>query len=266
MKISKRHLLLAVAGLLLVARADASPAKVSAVLMPEQEAVVLGEPVLLQVRLQNDGTEPVQIDLGSDFEGNVRFVVNGVDQPPPGLPPEGGFSLIGKVTIQPGKSYSRRFLLDQWSRFDQAGRQQVRFVLDSVPRVEATTTVVVAPRDPEALAKACARLARQAESYEAEPALLAAKALSYVGDEACVGSLAEVVRKSFHGKESAIVGLLNIGTEPALRALAESWDALRWDQQALALNEAERRGKKDALKKELLKAGRSDTVKPPGAD
>jgi hypothetical protein len=265
MKISKRHLLLAIAGLL-ATRANASLSEVRAVLMPEQEAVVPGEPVLLQVRLQNDGTEPVQIDFGSDFEGNVRFGVNGVDQPPPGLPPEGGFSLLGKVTIQPGKSYSRRFLLDQWSRFDQAGRYQVRFVLDSAPRVEATTTVVVAPRDPEALAKACARLARQAESYEAEPALLAAKALSYVGDEACVDSLAEVARKSFHGKEGAIVGLLNIGTEPALRALAESWDALRWEQQALAFNEAERRGKKDALKKELLKAGRSDTVKPPGAD
>jgi hypothetical protein len=266
MKISKRQLLLIVSGLLLAARSDASLPKVSAVLMPEQESLVLGEPVLLQLRLQNEGTESVQIDLGSDFEGNVRFVVNGVDQPPPGLPPEGGFSIPGKVTIQPGKSYSRRFLLNQWSRFDQAGRYQVQFILDSVPRLEATTTLVVAPQDPEALAKACARLARQAESHEAEPALLAAKALSYVGDEACVDSLAEVVRKSFHGKEGAIAGLLRIGTEPALRAIAESWDALRWDQQALAFNEAEQRGKKEALKKELLKAGRSDTVKPPGVD
>jgi hypothetical protein len=266
MKSPKRHLLLVVSALLLAARADASPSKVSAILTPEQETLVLGEPVLMRVRLQNEDAEPVRIDLGSDFESSVRFVVNGIDQPPPGLPPEGGFSIPGKVTIKPGKSYSRLYLLNQWSPFDQAGRYEVRFLLDSLPSVEATTTLVVAPRDSEILAKACARLAGQAESYEAEPALLAAKALSYVGDEACLGSLTEVVRKSFHGKEGAITGLLRIGTESALRALAESWDALRWDQQALAFNEAEQRGKKEALKKALLKSGRSDTVKPPGVD
>jgi hypothetical protein len=265
MKIPKHHLLMIalLAGLLWPVRMDASNPKVSAALAPVQETFVLGEPVLVQARLRNESTEPVQIDFGSNFEGNVRFVVNGIDRPSPGLPPEGGFSSLGDVTLRPGESYSQRFLLDKWSRFEQAGQYQVRFVLDSVPKLEAVTTVVVEPRDPERLAKACAKLAQQAESYEAEPALLAAEALSYVGDEACLPALTEALQKSFHGKEGAIRGLLRIGTEPAIQALVDGWDKLRWDQQALVLNEAETHGRREELRKALVKAGKPASVEMP---
>jgi hypothetical protein len=247
--------------------AHGAGAGVSATLVPDEQAYTLHQPVTALLVLKNVSNQPARVDFGRNFQGNIHLVVNGVSTPPPGLPPEGGISFPGEVELAPGASYSRRLLLDDWYRFEKPGSYQVSAVVNSPPlHLKAASAVVIDPRNPERLAKACSELSRQARAPQVETSVLAARALSYVGDEACLGSLAEVVRESFHGKESAIAGLLRIGTKPALRALAESWDGLRWEQQALALNEAERRGKKEELKKELLKAGRSDTVKPPGID
>lgn len=242
----------------LLAFGHGSGANVTTTLVPDEQAYSLHQPVTAQLILTNDSDRLAQIDFGRNFQGNVQLVVNGVPVPPPGLTPGGGVSFPGEVELAPGKSYSRRLLLDDWHRFDEPGSYQVRVVLESPPlRLEAASTIVIGPRDPELLSKACSELSRQAREPEVETSVLAARALSYVGDEACLDALAEVLRESFHGKEGAIIGLLRIGSEPALHVLVDAWDLLRWDQQALVLNEAKQRGKDEALRKALLKAGKS---------
>jgi hypothetical protein len=238
-------------------RAVASEA-IDATLKPESEMFSLHEPILAELSLQNRSSEPMKIDFGRNFQGNIKLMVDGVSALPPQLPPEGGLSFPGEVELKPGAKYSRLLLLNDWLSFEKPGRYEVRLMLDSPSRrVEADATITVGPRDPERLARSCAALAKRAQGYEAEPAALAAKALSYADDEACLPNLSDVVKRSFHGKEGAILGLVRLGTEPAINVLVEAWSGLRPDQQALALHEAKERGRQDLLMKALSKAGKT---------
>jgi hypothetical protein len=237
---------------------------IDAALTPESETFSLHEPILAELSLQNRSQMPVQIDFGRNFQGNIRLVVNGASALPPQLPPEGGLSFPGEVEIKAGGSYSRLLLFNDWFHFEKPGRYEVRFVLESPPlHIEANATVTVGPRDPERLAKSCAKLAEQARSYEADPATRAAKALSFADDEACLPALAEVVRRSFHGKEGAILGLARLGTPQAIEVLVGEWDKLRVDQMEVAYGELERQGKLESLRAALLKAGKQLGRKDP---
>src|SRR4029079_3548185 len=125
---------------------------VSATLVPDEQAYTLHQPVTAHLVVKNSSDQPAQIDFGRDFQGNIHLVVNGASASPPGLPPEGGMSFPGVVELAPGKSYSRRLLLEDWYRFEEPGTYEVRAVLESPPlRLEAAATVVIGPRDPERL-------------------------------------------------------------------------------------------------------------------
>ena len=88
--------------------------------------VFLGEPVVVEVTVDNHREHKIQADLGFDWTEN--FVVNVVD--PSGtlhtatLLKSCGPNCVGRrgrVVVSPLQSFSHQLVLDRWFRFDQAG-------------------------------------------------------------------------------------------------------------------------------------------------
>jgi len=238
-------------------------AAISVQLELERTALTLGEPVFAVLRLRNESVKPVKVDFGRNSIGNIYLVVNGFKASPPGLRPDGGISFPGEATLEPGTILTRRLLLGEWYDFDKVGSYGIRLVLTSNPiHIESTVALEIGARDSARLAEACERVFSTAILPEAEPALLAAKALSQVSDEACIPVMVRTLKESFHAKEGAIAGLARIGTDEAIQALVEAWEELRWDQRALAFQKLWPGGQDD-LRAALVKAGKPDKVEIP---
>lgn len=226
----------------------------------ESDALSLGEPVFAKLRVRNESVKPVKVDFGRNFIGNIYLVVNGLKASPPGLPPGGGISFLGEAIVEPGTILTRRLLLGEWYDFDKEGSYVVRLVLTSNPiHVESAVALEVGARDSARLAEACESVSSTAILPEAEPVLLAAKALSQVSDEACIPAMVRTLKESFHAKHGAIAGLARIGTAEAIQALVEAWDELRWDQRTLAFQKLWP-GRVDDLRAALVRAGKPDKV------
>src|SRR5262245_10498102 len=96
-----------------------------------QPDVVLGEPIVIHLTIQNRSTEQIQTDLGYDRKGNLRIAVTRpdgvvVEPSPPTSGVGGGISRIPIVVVPRGSVFSQRLILDEWMRLDTPGAYLVR--------------------------------------------------------------------------------------------------------------------------------------------
>ncbi len=230
-------------------------------LRPLRESVSLGEPVLAELTITNEGAGAVELDLGRNQKEKLVITVNDKRTSSPGLPPGGGISFPGGVELAGGESYSQILLLNEWTSFEEEGSYRLRLSLE-VPHqtvvsggaLAAEAVISVVPRDPVRLAATCESLASQAAKPDAAVSSHGGRALSYVSDPACLPALARAVRESPHGKEGAITALARLSTPGAIDGVVRAWDLLLWDQQALAIQEFARHGGRESLAAALEEA------------
>jgi hypothetical protein len=146
--------------------------------------VVLREPVLIQLTIENRSAEGLEFDLGYNRKGNLQFQImrpDGLVTELPRLRPSGigGISRVGRIALRPLGVYTGQLLLDEWTTLDQPGLYDIRLTIDSTFRttsgellkgpVERSLRLRVGPRDEERLRQICDRLAQIAvDGFTAE--------------------------------------------------------------------------------------------------
>ena len=196
--------------------------------------ITLREPIFLVVTLVNSGRDAVEVDLGVEGLGSYRFALvhaDGRRVEAPAVSAE-GFSFEDAVTLDAGEQYRKRLLLDRFLQVDAAGtyRLEARFtgaVTGAGGRqlsAPAAPPLVleVQPRSEERLAETCRQLAATATALrDMGESLIAAEALSRVGDPVAVAALGQVLASGFLPTQSfAVQGLKRIGDSAAVETLA----------------------------------------------
>lgn len=200
---------------------------------PESK-VSLHEPVYVRFSIQNGLDEDVRFDMGLDGRHNFEFSVKGPDGsliriPPRPYPPYVSGNPAEKAPLAPGKTFTKTLLLDEWYQFPVPGRYVVEAKLggqvetvSGTPIAPAAATEIpiqVTPRDPKRLKSVCEELTKKAMNLNAQEALSASYALSYMDDPVAVPYLGRVLDESFHGKLNAIGGLERVGNPEAVHIL-----------------------------------------------
>jgi hypothetical protein len=201
--------------------------------LPET-TVSLHEPVYIQFSIENDLSEAVRFDLGYDGKHNFEFTViepNGsvVRTPPPAMPSSVLGRWVDRAPVAPGKTFTKRLILNEWYEFPVLGNYvveaklggRVQTVLGTPVQTSPTQEIPlqVTPRDRERLQTVCEELTKKALGENAEAASNAAFALSYVNDPVAVPYLGRLLKESVFGRQSAIAGLVRIGNADAVRVL-----------------------------------------------
>jgi hypothetical protein len=213
--------------------------------------VVLHQPVLVQLTIENQLPEPIQVDLGYDRLGNIRMDVRRPDgsrvQPirPTNLDSGGGMSRIGEISVAVGQAFTQQILVDEWLRLDRPGDYQLIVGVNTPIRtasgkvVSSPTTqtldVHVGARDEARLREVCQRLAQiavTAPTYEAKAN--AAAALARVSAPEAIDSIAAVIDASTQVDEFMVQGLERIGTSSARSVLLKMAASARSDRAKLA--------------------------------
>ena len=201
----------------------------------ESAELTLGEPIVLDMSLQNASGELVQLDLRKDCKDNFLFVITGPDGTAISPPPlaSQGLTRVGLVPVEPGRTYKQKLLLNEWTGFPKAGTYLIDVRLSSRPEPGSSAAAYefppsrlelqVHPRDPGRLESLCLSLAlgvEQASSFE--EADWNARTLSYVRDPVAVPYLERVLRTPWFVEPFAIDGLAAIGNAPAVRVLVSA--------------------------------------------
>jgi hypothetical protein len=107
-------------------------------LVSPKERWLLGENILLDYEVKNEGSEPFQVDIGGDYRGGTRadrFKVTAVsvageiqDDPAPSQIHMGG--LGGSFEVQPGKSWYGTVPLMRYRTLSKAGTYSIRVAHD----------------------------------------------------------------------------------------------------------------------------------------
>jgi hypothetical protein len=213
--------------------------------------VPLHVPVIVVLRILNDSTQTIDINLGQDRKGAFSFSITRPDGTKSTFPPfiREGISVPGLVKIEAGKSYTQDLLLNEWYDFPMPGTYELEGSLSNPIEVAGRATrdtgfheiVSIGARDELALAKVCDTLAAQVEgssSYDA--AAQAALTLSYVRDSVAVPFLRRVLFSGRLVEPIAINGLENIKDSAAVGVLAESLSVKSTDASMLARAALER--------------------------
>jgi hypothetical protein len=197
---------------------------------PQQ--LVLMQPVILTLNIENESPEKVELDLGQDRKGGFSFTVTTPSGTKLSLPEysRDGISRVGKLSIRSGQSYSQNLLLNEWYTFSEPGKYQLEGHLNNPVVVgnEAErdpgfhATVEMSPKDNLALEKTCAALAKQIdESNSYEEAAAATLTLSYIKEPLAVPYLRRALLSHKLVEPLAIAGLERIGDETAVQVLFE---------------------------------------------
>jgi hypothetical protein len=199
--------------------------------------VVIRQPVIIQLMIENRSGEALEFDLGDDQKANVQFQITRPD----GVVTDvlrwrrgglGGSVLGGRVVVPPLAVFTRQFLLDDWTTLDRPGQHAVRLAIDSIFRssggetlagpVERTLMVRVGPRDDERLGRVCQRLAQLAiDGATAQDRGDAAHALAQVVDPIALPSVRRVLEATNWFDSGIARGLMRIGTDSARSLLDE---------------------------------------------
>jgi hypothetical protein len=210
----------------------------------------LAEPVVVKFTVENQGEQPIRIDLG--FDRTENFVVTVID--PAGTPHTA--TLLkrcgpdcagrgGRIVVPPSQSFSHQLMLNDWFRFDRIGIYLVEFRLKTPVTTDAgapidvpaggTLAVEVRPRNEAELEALCRRLARTiVETNHAARRMDAARALSRVLDPVAVRYIAVVLERTDMEDSRLIPALARIGGSEALAMLKQLENASDSDRASLA--------------------------------
>ena len=210
----------------------------------ESPSVSLHEPVFVDFSVHNDLQQAVAFDLGPNRERNFDFSIVEPNRSTVAVPQlqRGGMSVPGKISLPAGETYRQKLLLNQWYQFGRSGDYKIEVTLATAMREDSGVSVDVprsqemllhiGPRDANRLEVVCKRLAREATSPDAETALFAARALSYVQDLVAAPYLGRLTR------EGAFVAVTK---QMALQGLARLADAEGLDSVVARLSPEDRK-------------------------
>lgn len=194
--------------------------------------VVLNQPVLLNLVIQNKLEDSIKLDLGQNYKEGFIFTIhfpNGKRVQLPQLQSE-GISLIGDVQLKPQQIYSQKILLNEWTDFALPGNYTIKgrlinpFESENGKTLEIdsnfSVTLDVQPKDTEHLKRISAALVQrinQTTNYKenAETALM----LSYVNDPVAVPYLEKALTSNKMIEPIIIKGLERIGSKNSVQAL-----------------------------------------------
>ncbi|HET9777142.1 MAG TPA: hypothetical protein VFP77_11280 [Gemmatimonadaceae bacterium] len=239
-------------------------------LRPGSHAFTLHEPVFANLAINNATGHSIDLDLGKNFQGNLALAISGPEQALEAwMPsPANGMFIPGHISLKAGETYREELLLNDAYNFAVPGIYSLSVRLANQSHGQQTiaqtlepVSIEISPLQPARLAEVCRRLESKALSINAEEALYAARALSYVQSEICIPSLRRVLEMSSAGQDGAVLGLARLGTQKAIDVLVEEWNKLRPDQQAIAYGELERQGKLEILRATLEKSGKQTVHK-----
>jgi hypothetical protein len=210
-------------------------------------SLVLHEPVLVELTIENRSAEPVQVDLGFNRRERFAITIKG----PRGVIPEKvltetGLGRRGLISVAANGRYQQQLLLNDWFPFEDAGQYAIeiqlrsRLTTASGGAIDTPTTgrldLEITPRNDAVLRATCERLAQiAAGAREAQQRMDAAKALSEVADPVVVPYLRALLQKP--GAEDMMIvmrGLTRVGTAEARAALEEAAQSANGEQAALA--------------------------------
>jgi hypothetical protein len=238
--------------------------KIGFTLVVESPVLSLHEPVVATFRLQNGWSRPYAFDLGEDCRSNIELTVTFPDGSRHDFrmprTPEGGSNSECIVVVSPKSTYERQLLLSEWFQPELLGIYKVLVRVGdraATTSLEASIIYLVEPPNRDRLRQRCEQLATTALSPRAQEASDASAALGFAIDEVCITSLDQVLKRSYHGKEDAIVGLSRLGTQEAIEVLVGAWRDLYPAQRSLAVSELRDHGHLDAFDAALYKAGLS---------
>jgi hypothetical protein len=205
---------------------------------PVKDPLILHEPVIVRLVIENPLDQAVKFDLGPWSYGSLSATLKRPDgQVVRGSLPM-GFSPPGNVTLAPHSSYEAPLLANRWFDFDQTGT----YVLDvAIPgpirnergaalphSIKGQAIVNVGLRDPEQLQRICADLAERV-TKEIQPtedgvraardATFAADALSYVKDAVAVPFLAGLLGPDGRYEDRGVQGLARIADRSSIDVL-----------------------------------------------
>jgi len=200
----------------------------------EKAAISLGEPILLQVRVDNRASVPLDLDLGGDGTENILISIVGPDgktrHKPPTIRKE-GVVFFGNVHLESGGSYAQTVVLNQWFQFEETGRYEIKIALqsplriagESIPAGDFVLPLEISSGNPSQLASACSQLVSRIHAEgSAQDSLSAALALSFVHDSIVVPYWAQVLEQPGFAHDTAISSLANVGNSEAVAVLVRS--------------------------------------------
>ncbi|MGH9898882.1 MAG: HEAT repeat domain-containing protein, partial [Pyrinomonadaceae bacterium] len=198
------------------------------------ETTTLHEPVIIYFNVSNVMTQPLKIDLGRNSKGAFRLAVTDPDGNRAQISsldmPREGISFSGLVTLDPGESFKKPLVLNEWCEFSKVGKYLIELELNSTLQtlggeiVPATrkfsANLKVTPRDTERLKNICESLVQQVlASTSYQQSAEAAATLSYVKDPIAVRYLEKVLESHKMVEQYAITGLRRVGNSDAVHIL-----------------------------------------------
>ena len=137
------------------------------------EHLTLHQPVILIFSVTNHTANSVQLDLGQDSKQGFSFAVVDTAGKRLQLPEllRDGFSALGTVSVQPGRTYSQKLVLNQWYPFPLPGKYEFEgrlthpLVLGKGAERQIDQgfhlALEIAPRDEAVLSKICEELVKE---------------------------------------------------------------------------------------------------------
>ena len=213
----------------------------------------LHEPVVLQLKIMNATSQPIQLSLGKNY--NENFIVSFIGPSGATVQPrqirEPGFGATGQVRIEPGETFKKNLLLNQWIEFDSPGKYEIEVRLakaientqadPSVRMGSFHDTIEIAAEDSVRLNEVCAALASQVEMASSyQEAADAAQALSSVKDPIAIPYLERALFSKQLVEPIVIDSLERVGSDKAVQVLILALTRLPNDEIVLVRNSLER--------------------------
>lgn len=201
----------------------------------EETQVSLHQPIILNFTVQNDFTQPVNLNLGQDRKEGFLFILTLPDGKKIQLPQYSreGISRTGNLLLEPQQIYTQKILLNEWADFASVGKYKIDGRLADPIKTENgkiiktdsnfSVALDVQPRNAEYLEKISASLLEriiQSDNYEesAENALT----LSYMNDPVAVPYLQKALTSNKMVESIVINGLERIGNKTAVQVLIDT--------------------------------------------
>jgi hypothetical protein len=194
--------------------------------------VTQGEPVVVDMVVDNPLPTDVRVDLGSDDETDLSFT-----QIPPGgvattVRPKGHFGVSFRGTNEAGSlgRFVHKIVLNRWFAFTGLGTYRLKIdFLGSVKTIKGASvdtrstgefSFTLLPRDEKTLRQTCESLVRQVEvTTNVSLQNQSLQALEYVNDPVVIPCLTGAVRRN--GWLAPVLALEHIGGPEARAALEE---------------------------------------------
>jgi len=198
---------------------------------------MVGEPIFVTLTFTGARAEPVKLDLG--FLGREALVVTceGRTGYSRHLDTGGGLSAVYETDLQPGQTYTRRLLLNEWISFRAPGTYTVGLTYDSDHghrgatagvRAACDLPLTIVAKDPARLSQVLGGLHQSlAAQGPGDEQTLTTLALCYSGEDEALPFLRNLAEGGLDSRTQIEMfrGIRRVGTLAALDLLEDLWQS-----------------------------------------